>query len=141
MTAAAATLRGRLVAESLMDLTLAAYSPNEETVDGLKVRTFADEGETRGKVQSGSQAGQDAATRSVKVGGTDRPVMEAGLHIPISSSVPVAGDRGIGWEYVVTAIGPASDPSLLGRRFLVVGVPAKSYATARRLDVCEVPAP
>jgi hypothetical protein len=30
------------------------------------------------------------------------------------------------------------DPALLGRRFQVVSVPAKSFATARRLDVVEV---
>lgn len=141
MSAASITRRGRASAESLMDLTLAAFSPHEASVDGMTVTMYAPEGTTVGKVQAGSRAGSDTATRTVRVGGTDRPVVEAGLHIPISAPVPAPGDRGIGWEYEVTAVGPSSDPALLGRRFLVVGVPAKSYTTARRLDVCEVPAP
>jgi hypothetical protein len=65
-------------------------------------------------------------------------VLRAGLHIPISSDLPTAGDRGVGWEYEVTAIDSFDDPTLLGRRFLVVNAPAKSFATARRLDVVEV---
>jgi hypothetical protein len=52
--------------------------------------------------------------------------------------VPTAGDQGIGWEYLCTAVGAHDDPTLLGRRFLVVNAPAKSFATARRLDVVEV---
>jgi hypothetical protein len=41
----------------------------------------------------------------------------------------------VGWEYVLTELGPLTDPSLLNSRWLVVDAPAKSYATARRLDV------
>jgi hypothetical protein len=52
--------------------------------------------------------------------------------------VPTAGDQGIDWEYLCTAVGAHDDPTLLGRRFLVVNAPAKSFATARRLDVVEV---
>lgn len=117
-----------------------AYSPNGTTTDGdgYEVPAYADEGTTIGKVQGPSMAASDAATRTVTVGGVVRPVLEAGLHIPISSDVPAAGLYGIGWEYECTSVGAASDASLVGRRFLVVGVPAKSFATARRLDVVEV---
>lgn len=127
-------------AESLMTLTLTPQIPTgaHETVGGFEVPAFTAQSTHAGKVQAGSQAGQDTATRSVTVGGVDRPVLAGGLHIPISAPVPVASEqRGIGWEYVVTATGDA-DPALLGMRFLVVGVPVKSYATARRLDVIEV---
>jgi hypothetical protein len=131
---------GRIAAEALMTLTLTAYRPNGFTTnaDGLQVRAYASEGTTPGKVQGASSSTADAGTRFVTIGGVARAVMVAGLHIPISATVPTAGDQGIGWEYAVTAVGPDDDPALVGRRFLVVGVPAKSFATARRLDVVEV---
>lgn len=122
-----------------MTLTFTAYSPNAKTtVSGLEVQAYANEGSTRGKVQGGSAATADTATDYVNVGGVRRPVLKGGLHIPISSDLPVAGDPGIGWEYLCTAVGQYDDPSLLNRRYLVVNAPAKSFATARRLDVVEV---
>lgn len=122
-----------------MTLTFTAYSPNGfTTVDGIEVPAFADEGSTPGKMQGGSVSTSDTATRTVTVGGVSRVVLAGGLHIPISSDVPTAGDQGIGWEYLCTAVGAHDDPTLLGRRFLVVNAPAKSFATARRLDVVEV---
>ena len=124
-----------------MSLTLTAYSPAGTTTnaDGDQVPAYATEGTTLGKVQSGSQAGTDTPTRYILIGGIERPVLSGGLHIPISADVPVASEqRGQAWEYQVTAIGTNDDPALLGKRFLVVGVPVKSKATARRLDVVEV---
>lgn len=123
-----------------MTLTLTAYSPNGFTTDGdgLQVRAYASEGTTPGKFQGPSSSNADAGTRSVTVGGVSRTVMVAGLHLPITADLPVAGDQGVGWEYAVTTLGADEDPALSGRRFLVVGVPAKSFATARRLDVVEV---
>lgn len=126
----------RADAESMLTLTLAALSPNgTTTVNSAEVPAFAAEGSTRGKLAGPSQQSQDAATRTVRVGDVEVPVLSGGLHIPINAPVPEAR-----WEYVVTALGPADDPALLGRRYRVVGVPAKSFATARRLDVVEVPA-
>lgn len=138
---AAAIRQGQRFAESLMTLTLTAYSPNGTTpdADGYEIPAYANEGSTPGKVQAGTQAGSDTATRYVTVGDVQRPVLAGGLHIPLSAPLPVASEqRGIGWEYLVTAVGPNDDPALLNRRFLVVGVPVKSHATARRLDVVEV---
>jgi hypothetical protein len=133
-------IAGQALAESLMTLTLTAYSPNGYTTggDGLEVRAYANEGATAGKVQGSSSSVAGAATQYVTVGGVSRAVMRAGLHLPISADLPVAGDQGIGWEYAVTAVGVDDDPTLVGRRFLVVSVPGKSFATARRLDVVEV---
>ena len=123
-----------------MTLTLAAYSPNgSTTVGGLEVQAYASEGATPGKVQGGSASTADTATEYVTIGGVRRPLLRGGLHIPVSAALPAAGDQGVGWEYVVTALGPSDDPTLLSRRYLVVNVPAKSFATARRLDVAEVP--
>lgn len=122
-----------------MTLTFTAYSPNGyTTVSNLKVPAYADQGSTPGKVQGGAASTRDPVSRTVMVGGVERPVLEGGLHIPLSAPVPKAGDRGIGWEYLCTAVGPLDDPALLNRRYLVVSVPAKSFATARRLDVVEV---
>ena len=133
-------MRGQRAAESLMTLTLTAYSPNGTTTDGdgFEVPAFTNEGSTSGKVQGGSLADADTNTRFVRIGEVDRPILEAGLHVPISATVPTPGARGAGWEYLVTAVGSLDDPALLGRRYLVVGVPTKSFATARRLDVVEV---
>jgi hypothetical protein len=124
----------------MMTLTFTAYSPNGTTTDGdgYEVPAYASEGATPGKVQGPSSSTADTPTRTVNVGGAERPVLAAGLHIPVAAPVPLAGLYGIGWEYLCTAVGPNDDPALLNRRYLVVGVPAKSFATARRLDVVEV---
>lgn len=137
----------RAEAEAAFTDTYAAYSPGGRTTnaDGMEVEGYTSEGSTPAKVQSRARQG-DANVRIVRVGGVDRQVIEAGLHIPVSKFVdPVtnkpqikAGDIGVGWEYECTAIGPNSS-SWVGRRFLVVEVPSKTYATARRLDVVELP--
>lgn len=131
----------RSMAESLMTLTLTAYSPNGFTVDadGFEVPAYTNEGTTPGKVQGGSQSGKDTQTRYVRVGDVERPVLEGGLHIPLSAPIPVPSQQITqGWQYEVSAVNGLADLSLLGRRFLVVEVPAKSFATARRLNVVEI---
>lgn len=131
-------------AQSMMTLTLTPNSPTDPpsfTTDagGFEVPALIAGAPHAGKVQAGTQAGSDTPTRYVSVGGVERPVLAAGLHIPIDAPEPVASEqRGQATEYVVSALGPADDPALLGRRYMVVGVPAKSFATARRLDVVEV---
>lgn len=127
-------LRAEAEATFLDDFT--AFSLAWTTVDGLKEQGWVQQDVTRGKVQSrigGLGAAGDTRTRTIEVGGVERRVVEGGLHIPLDAAFPA-----IGWEYVCTAVGPLSDPALLGRRWRVVDVPAKSYATARRLDVVEV---
>lgn len=127
-------------AESLMGLTLAPLEPDGfAVVGGLEVQAYTQHDDTPGKVQGGSMATADTATEFVSIGGVRRPLLRGGLHIPVGAELPVAGDQGIGWEYAVMAIGPHDDPTLLNRRYLVVNAPAKSHATARRLDVVEVP--
>lgn len=124
---------GQRRAEALMTLTLAAYSPGGKTTDadGMEVSGWTSEGSTFGKLQGSTS--KDAVTRSVSVGDVERPVIDEGLHIPVSAPVP-----DIGWQYEVTSVGGGADPALMGRRFQVVSAPAKSFATARRLDVVEV---
>lgn len=131
----------RRQAESLMADTFIAYAPDGTTTDayGDVVPAYAPQGSTFGKMQGPSAMTKDTITRTVVIGGVDRPIIEGGLQIPLSAPLPVAGPHGTGWEYVCTAVGPLSDPALVGRRWLVVNAPVKSLATARRLDVAEVP--
>lgn len=137
--------RLRAEAESRMTLTLAAFEPTGETTvdaDGYETPVYAPKGSVFGRIRGGSQSAGDSTTRYVNIGGVERPVLAGGLHLPIGSSVPVAStQRGVGWEYEVTAVGSVDNPALLGRRFLVVGVSMVAQATALRLDVVEVPAP
>jgi hypothetical protein len=146
MSLGASLRAGQTAAEATHTLTLTAYSPTgltaQNETSGLEVPTFTTETTgLAGKVQASSAQAGDTATRYVTVGGVDRPVLAAGLHISISAKVPAAGAphvAGGAWEYLVTAVGTYDDPALLNRRYRVVQVPAKSFATARRLDVVEV---
>lgn len=126
---------GRMYAVETMFDTFTAYSPGTPTTDpnGFEVPGYNAEGTTLGKLRG--SFGRDTNARYVTVGGTERPVVDGGLALPLDAAVPAVGEHGIGWEYVLTELGPDTDPSLLNSRWLVVDAPAKSYATARRLDV------
>ena len=129
----AAALPGlRAEAEARMADTFEAFAATTGKVDGLDTRTWGSQGTTPGRL-AGRTRGSDPHTRTVTIGDVEVPVLESGLHLPLSAPLPA-----IGWEYVCTDVGPSSDPSLLGRRWRVVSVPAQSNATARRLDVVEV---
>lgn len=138
----------RAEAEATFTDTFTAYAPapNNPTTDadGYEVPGWSVKGSTVGKV-SGRSRDSDTNTRLVSVGGVERPVVEGGLHIPLSSFLdpdPKAVPRlrlRAGWELVCTAVGPKTDPACAGKRWRVVDVPVKSNPTARRLDVVEVP--
>lgn len=138
----------RADAESLMTDTGSAYRPTgrstQDPVSGDENPLF-DTIETGGccKIQGTSVVGRDPQARTVNVGGLELPVIEAGLHRPWDSEPMRPGD-----EWLITEAGPSSDPSLSGRRYRLVpavnapsGVlgQAKSFATARRYDVIELP--
>lgn len=132
MSVQSVTRSGRRAAEALMVDTFTAFSLEWETVDGLDEQVWVEQYDTAGRV-AGRSRDSDTNTRAVTIGDVERPVLEGGLHIPLSAVLPA-----IGWVYICTAVGAVSDPSLLGRRWRVVDVPAKSQATARRLDVVDV---
>ena len=141
--AMAALLRGRTAAEALLVDTFAAYAPGAKITDtgtGLKKRGYALQYSTPGKTTGRPRAleSKDTRTTYVLIGGTKRPVIHGGLHIPMSAVLPIAGDFGVGWEYLCTAIAPGSDPNALGQRYLVWGVSVRTYQTARRLDVVKL---
>jgi Family of unknown function (DUF6093) len=141
MFTAAELAEFRSDAEELMTATFSVQAPGSATtvVDGFKRSGLINKTPTVGKIQGGAAAARDTVSRYVSVGGVKRPVLEGGLHIPIDAEVPCAGDEGIGWIYTCTAVCVGEDPALVGRSFLVVSAPAKSFASARRLDVVEVP--
>lgn len=124
-------------AESLFLDEFDAFEPGAQAVaatDGMEKPGYTARGSTPGKFQSHAREG-DTQTRYVKVGETERPVLEGALHIPIRATLPTAGLFGVGWEYECTA---SVDAANVGRRFLVVEVPSKTFATARRLSVVEL---
>lgn len=135
----AALLRGRIVAEELMVDTFAAYAPGARVTqaNGLEGPGYTLQYSTIGKAAGRPRAlvSKDTTARYVLVGETKRPVVQGGLAIPMSKPIPVAGDFGAGWEFECTAVDPNSDPNLVGMRYLVLGVSARTYQTARRLDV------
>lgn len=139
MFTAAELAEHRADAESLMQDTFVALRPDPTAVtidsEGFEVRGYANEGTTQGKIAGPSSQARDTNVRTTVVGGVERPVVEGGMHLPISSKVPKMGEYGAGWEYLLTIPGPATDPSLLNSRWLVLDAPAKSWATARRLNV------
>jgi hypothetical protein len=98
-------------------------------VSGVFLPTFT----TPGKVAGGS-VGNDQGVRTVTVGGTERPVITGGIHIPADRPEVVPA----GTLVRVTALGPASPAHMLGRTYRIEGESTKSYQTARRFDVVEV---
>lgn len=108
------------------------FTPDAE---GFQIPAYAAQATTKGRIAGPTTQSRDTNARTVTIGGVERLVVEGGLHIPVSAAVPAVGEYGTGWEYVLTTLGTGTDPSLLNSRWLVVDAPAKSQATARRLDV------
>lgn len=135
MLTAAELAEHREDAKSLLVDEFSAFEPvghgvlNEST--GVQETVFAPRGVgVVGKVQSRSRVG-DAPTVVVNVAGQERPLIKNGLHLSFDATTP-----SIGWEYECTKAG--IDPALVGRRWRVVGFPARTWQTALRLDVVEV---
>lgn len=126
----------RAQAESLMQDVSVVRSPAGTSTtndDGEEIPLYADEFTTRCKVAGASTGGSDPTYTTVTVGGVERALVTAGIAIPVGSPTCRRG-----WVLEVTAAGPASDPRIVGRKFLVHNDPAASLKTARRLDVVEM---
>lgn len=134
MSAASAAHRGRVAAARQMLDTLAFGSMTKApNADGFEVDTFVATFTTPGKVAGGS-IGNDQGVRTVTVGGTERPVISGGIHIPADRPEVVTP----GTFVKVTVLGPGSPSHLLNRLYRIEGESTKSYQTARRFDVVEV---
>lgn len=135
----AALAAGRSAAARMMQDTAQVSRRSGVTKDpttGLKQPAYTPVYETPCKVSAAT--GRDMAVRTVEVGGVERAVIEGGLHIPIPDEGSEAVQVHNGDRFTITAVGPMSDPGLLGRVFEVVEYGGKSWATARRLNVVEV---
>ena len=104
-----------------------------QNTDGEEEATYEDVFTSPCKIQGSSADSSDTSSRTVNVGGVDRPVIEGGLHIPVGKPATEHG-----WVFEVTSVGALSDIRLLGKRYMVDNDPVKSNATARRIDVVEV---
>lgn len=126
-------VEGRQLAESLMTDTFAVkYKTGATTQDeatGAEVPVYATEFTSPCKFQSNT-----LSTDEVESGGRRVVVDQLQIHYPVGKP-QVRQDAVI----VCTAVGPKSDPRLVGRDF-VVGAPMnKTYATATRLNVKDKP--
>lgn len=128
--------RGRRAAERQMTLTLEASVSSWSTVDGLEERTWTAVGTTPGKVQMSNQNG--LSTTQQTIGGVERLVWRAGLHVPVDWRTDSGDEPHPEMRFTVTGVPSDVDQSLLRRVYEVAEVPAKSHATARRMDVWEV---
>jgi septal ring-binding cell division protein DamX len=123
---------GQSAAESLMTDTVtvryATGTTTQDPVTGSETPVYADRFTSRCKVQT-----RTLQARQEEVGGRTATTVTVELHLPISTPAVEVGDL-----CEITAVGALSDVQLLGRTFRVVAPVAKSFATARRLDVEEM---
>lgn len=78
------------------------------------------------------QASYSSATSQPDVGGRRDPIDQIEVHLPASAAQVHEGD-------VIECLTSATDPRLVGRLFVVGSPMNKSYATATRLSVKELP--
>lgn len=121
---------GRELAESLMTATcVIRRATGDMTVDpatDADVPEYADLFTSVCKVQA-----RNLQARQQEAGGRTATTVALQLHLPVSAAEVSVGD----YAHVLTS---PLDPELVGRTFTVVGPSAKSYATARRLEIEEV---
>lgn len=136
MTPDAAVARGRILAASLMPDTGVMRRPTghaTQNANGEEEVTYVDVFTSRCKVSGASTGGGDTTYQTVTIAGVEHDLITAGVRLPFG--VPPCQR---GYVFEVTAVGPTSDPRLIGRKYLVHNDPAKTDATARRLDVVEL---
>lgn len=100
-----------------------AYDPEEQASTVPEVELFA----SRCKVKP-----PDTQDRTIEVAGRTAVVVDAVLHLPVSTEPLTAGD-----EWLVEAVDPLS-AARAGRRYRVLGPVERTWATARRYQVEEV---
>jgi hypothetical protein len=131
VTAAAAVAAGRRAAEALMvDACTVAHG----TGGGVQDETTGQVARTTSTVYTGPCRVQlpQAQPRTSDVAERTATVQRAIVSLPVATSTGVR----VGATVTITAA--ALDADLAGRRFRVVGLHHKSYATARRLECEEV---
>lgn len=134
MSATSATRRGRAAARALMvDACVirragaATTNPTTGAVTPTWIPVYT------GACKLQSATGFAAGGQAPEAGEHAYSVQRYVLHLPVTVTDVVEGD-------VATITAAALDPSLVGRAYRVAGEFAKSFATARRLDVDETTA-
>lgn len=128
---AAALIRGRALAESLMvDTCTIAHTTGETTNDdtGVVTPTTAVFYTGACRIQQ-SQLGADSTP--------DAPADAAVRLVAFELQVPMSV-VGIRIHDVATITASSLDPDLVGRKFVVLGLAHKTHMTARRMQVQEV---
>jgi hypothetical protein len=124
--------QGRAIAESLMtDTVTVRYATGTTTIDettGSETPVYATRFTSKCKIQT-----RALQARQEEVGGRTATTVTVELHLPVDSPATEPGDIA-----EITAVGALADVQLLGRKYRIVAPVAKSYATARRLDVEEI---
>ena len=121
-------------AESLMTdtVTVTYLDPNAEPVQdpitGSETIPPTTRFTSKCKVQT-----RTLQARQEEVGGRTATTVTVELHLPVDAPAVEVGD-----VCEITAVGALSDVQLLGKRYRVVAPVAKSFATARRVDVEEI---
>ena len=130
-----AELRGTLAelrteAESLMLDTCKVERPGKAVPDGrggtTRPMTLLYEGKCK------AQHPPQAFETTPEAGGHEFSVQSAQIHLPVGAVGARVND-------VITVTASAHDPHLAGRTFRVSSPPAKSFASADRLGVVEIP--
>lgn len=134
MTAQSATLRGQAAAERLMQDTGRIRRPNGTTLDATtlaQVPAYTNIWTGPCRVQrSGALSPSNSAA-----GGYEFGIKSVIAQLPIASTGMRRGD-----VFDVTAIGPVTDPTLVGLTATIEADLSKSHATKRTL-VCEEVSP
>lgn len=133
MSATGTVLKGRRRAESLMVDACTVEHATGQTLDedpasptyGQYVTTYETVYQGRCKVQMNS-----GVPSTPRAGGQEFTIQRTEVHLP------VVGSEGVRPDHRVTVTAATLDAGLVGRVYTVASIPAKSFATARRL-VCE----
>lgn len=128
MSALSAAQRGQAAAERLMlDTCTIKRKTGETTSGGVVTPTWSTLfSNQKCKVQSVGLADQGTT-----VGEAFKIVKRPEVHLPVTVT-------GLQPDDVITITASALDPDLVGRVYVIRDVLAKSYATARRVNVLEV---
>jgi hypothetical protein len=115
----------------MTDTVAITYATGDTPIDettGSETPVYATRFTSKCKIQT-----RALQARQEEVGGRTATTVTVELHLPVSAGAVEVGDVA-----EITAVGALSDTHLLGRKFRVVAPVAKSFATARRLDVEEI---
>lgn len=130
MTATTSVLDGRQAAEALM-VDECTIGPSSSRSFNVTTRDYDDDA-AAGAVYTGKcKVQRPGRATDAEIGGDELGRADLEVHVP-------TGTTGIERGHMVMVTAAAVDGGLVGRRFRVLNVPRKSFATALRLPCEEV---